>query len=114
MPACTGPEKRADTWIRPYLKRFWGGTLCSFVNAPVFDCTAALTRTVLNGYNRAIMTTHKSAAAVSGSAVLLLTLIVAVALTLAIALSVLPAAPGAPTPTWPSGIDLPDKLPRVQ
>jgi hypothetical protein len=28
--------------------------------------------------------------------------------------TLLPAAPIAPTPTWPLGIELPDKLPRIQ
>ncbi len=56
---------------------------------------------------------NKSLSAVGGSAVLLITLILAVVLTLAIAVTVLPPAPGAPTPTWPQGIDLPDKLPRI-
>lgn len=34
-------------------------------------------------------------------------------LTLALSVSLLPAAPFAPTPTFPKGIDLPDQLPRI-
>ena len=34
-------------------------------------------------------------------------------LTLLTSVSLLPAAPGAPTPTWPQGIELPNKLPRI-
>jgi len=32
---------------------------------------------------------------------------------MALSVSLLPPAPIAPTPTWPLGIDLPDKLPRI-
>jgi hypothetical protein len=56
---------------------------------------------------------NKPSTTVTLSAVLLLALILAVVVTLAISVSVLPAAPGAATPTWPQGIDLPDKLPRL-
>jgi hypothetical protein len=35
-------------------------------------------------------------------------------MTLLASFTLLPAAPIAPTPTWPLGIDLPDKLPRIQ
>jgi len=34
-------------------------------------------------------------------------------LTLTLSISLLPAAPFAPTPTFPKGIDLPDQLPRI-
>ncbi len=34
-------------------------------------------------------------------------------LTVLASFSLLPAAPTAPTPTWPLGIELPDKLPRI-
>ncbi len=34
-------------------------------------------------------------------------------LTVLASFRLLPAAPIAPTPTWPLGIDLPDKLPRI-
>lgn len=58
---------------------------------------------------------HRSARPlISGLTVALIgALLIAVIVTAAVALSVLPAAPGAPTPTWPQGIDLPDKLPRL-
>jgi hypothetical protein len=45
--------------------------------------------------------------------VLIVAVVVAVAVTLALTVSLLPPAPTAPTPTWPAGIDLPDKLPRL-
>ncbi len=35
-------------------------------------------------------------------------------MTLLASFTLLPAAPIAPTPTWPLGIELPDKLPRIQ
>jgi len=47
------------------------------------------------------------------SLVLIVAVIVAIFVTLAISVSLLPPAPTAPTPTWPAGIDLPDKLPRL-
>ncbi len=34
-------------------------------------------------------------------------------LTVLASFRLLPAAPIAPTPTWPLGIELPDKLPRI-
>lgn len=36
-----------------------------------------------------------------------------IGLALIVSISILPAAPTAPTPTWPMGIDLPDKLPHI-
>ena len=47
------------------------------------------------------------------SLVLIFVVVVAVAIILALSVSLLPPAPTAPTPTWPAGIDLPDKLPRL-
>jgi hypothetical protein len=38
---------------------------------------------------------------------------IAVLLVLLMAFTLLPPAPIAPTPTWPLGIDLPEKLPRI-
>lgn len=40
-------------------------------------------------------------------------LLLGAVLVLAAALIVLPAPPGQATPTWPAGIELPDKLPRL-
>ena len=40
-------------------------------------------------------------------------LLLAVALLIVLSVDLLPAPPAAATPTWPSGIDLPDKLPRL-
>ncbi|MCC7451214.1 MAG: hypothetical protein IT324_27635 [Anaerolineae bacterium] len=46
---------------------------------------------------------------------LLIAAIVLIALLmLATSLTLLPAAPAVPTPTWPLGIELPNKLPRIQ
>ena len=46
---------------------------------------------------------------------LLIAAIVIVALmTLLTSYTLLPPAPFAPTPTWPLGVELPDKLPRIQ
>ena len=36
-----------------------------------------------------------------------------IGLALLTSISMLPAAPTAPTPTWPEGIDLPNKLPHI-
>ncbi len=40
-------------------------------------------------------------------------LLLALSLALLVSVSLLPPPPTAPTPTWPQGIDLPDKLPRL-
>jgi hypothetical protein len=48
------------------------------------------------------------------SLVLIVVVLVAVAITLALSVNLLPSAPIAPTPTWPQGIDLPNKLPHLQ
>jgi hypothetical protein len=45
---------------------------------------------------------------------LIVATLIVVALTLLTSLTLLPPAPIAPTPTWPLGIDLPEKLPRIQ
>lgn len=42
-----------------------------------------------------------------------LAVLLVAALTLLISFDMLPAAPAAPTPTFPKGIDLPDRLPRI-
>jgi hypothetical protein len=39
--------------------------------------------------------------------------LIVVTMVLLMAVTLLPPAPFAPTPTWPLGIDLPDKLPRI-
>ena len=44
---------------------------------------------------------------------LLLTIFLVILMTLLTSYILLPPAPVAPTPTWPLGIDLPDKLPRI-
>ncbi len=38
---------------------------------------------------------------------------IVVVIALFVSFTLLPPAPPAPTPTWPRGIDLPDKLPRI-
>jgi hypothetical protein len=45
--------------------------------------------------------------------VLIVTVLIAALLALWIALALLPPPPLAPTPTFPLGIDLPEKLPRI-
>jgi hypothetical protein len=47
------------------------------------------------------------------SLALLTAAVLVVALALLLAVNLLPPAPLAPTPTWPLGIDLPEKLPRI-
>jgi hypothetical protein len=47
------------------------------------------------------------------NALLILAALLIGALTLLASVSLLPAAPIAPTPTWPQGIELPNKLPRI-
>ena len=47
------------------------------------------------------------------NALLILAALLVVVLTILTSVSLLPAAPIAPTPTWPQGIDLPNKLPRI-
>jgi hypothetical protein len=47
------------------------------------------------------------------NALLILSALLIGALTLLASVSLLPAAPIAPTPTWPQGIELPNKLPRI-
>jgi hypothetical protein len=47
------------------------------------------------------------------SLVLIVAVLIAVAVTLVMSVGLLPPAPIAPTPTWPAGIDLPDKLPHL-
>ncbi|MHB8626832.1 MAG: hypothetical protein ACYDBJ_16195 [Aggregatilineales bacterium] len=47
------------------------------------------------------------------SLVLVVAVLIAVAVTLILSVSLLPPAPLAPTPTWPQGIDLPNKLPHL-
>lgn len=44
---------------------------------------------------------------------LLATIVIVVLLALLMAFTLLPPPPLSPTPTWPLGIDLPDKLPRI-
>jgi hypothetical protein len=39
--------------------------------------------------------------------------VIVVVMVLLLAVDLLPSAPRFPTPTWPLGIDLPDKLPRI-
>lgn len=39
--------------------------------------------------------------------------VIVAVMVLLLAVDLLPAAPRFPTPTWPQGIDLPDKLPRI-
>ncbi|MFN8420393.1 MAG: hypothetical protein U0528_14305 [Anaerolineae bacterium] len=49
-----------------------------------------------------------------GRIILFVTVTIALALlVLILSFEMLPAAPGAPTPTFPMGIDLPEKLPRI-
>lgn len=43
----------------------------------------------------------------------LLAALIVMLMVVVISVSLLPPAPVAPTPTWPRGIDLPDKLPRI-
>ena len=43
----------------------------------------------------------------------IVTAVLLAALVLLLAMDILPAAPTSPTPTWPRGIDLPEKLPRI-
>jgi hypothetical protein len=45
--------------------------------------------------------------------VLIVALLIAALLALSVALTLLPPPPLAPTPTFPLGIDLPEKLPRI-
>ncbi len=49
----------------------------------------------------------------SRGALLFLTILIVALLTVVLSFSILPAAPIAPTPTWPLGIDLPNTLPRI-
>jgi len=44
---------------------------------------------------------------------LILAIILVAALTLAASFTLLPAAPTAPTPTYPLGVDLPNQLHRI-
>jgi hypothetical protein len=44
---------------------------------------------------------------------LVLAALIVIAMTLLTSFTLLPPAPIAPTPTWPLGIELPDKLPRI-
>lgn len=44
---------------------------------------------------------------------LIVAVLVAVIVTVALSVNLLPPAPMAATATWPAGIDLPDKLPRL-
>lgn len=39
--------------------------------------------------------------------------VIVVAMALVMSITLLPPPPLAPTPTWPLGVDLPDKLPRI-
>jgi predicted MFS family arabinose efflux permease len=39
--------------------------------------------------------------------------LIVVMMALFVSFTLLPPAPTAPTPTWPQGVDLPDKLPRI-
>jgi hypothetical protein len=43
----------------------------------------------------------------------IVTALILLILTFSLAIELLPAAPGAPTPTLPKGLDLPDQLPRI-
>ena len=45
--------------------------------------------------------------------IVIFVIVVAAILVLGVSVSILPAAPIGPTPTWPQGIDLPDKLPHL-
>jgi hypothetical protein len=45
--------------------------------------------------------------------VLIVALLIAALLALGMALTLLPPPPLAPTPTFPLGLDLPEKLPRI-
>ena len=56
------------------------------------------------------MTTHRAAA---GGWLAMLVIGLAMLIVIGFSVSVLPVAPTAPTPTWPEGISLPDKLPRI-
>jgi hypothetical protein len=47
------------------------------------------------------------------SLLLILAALLLAILTFSTAFTLLPPAPIAPTPTWPLGIELPDKLPRI-
>jgi hypothetical protein len=49
----------------------------------------------------------------SRGALFFLAIVLIVLMTILMSFSILPAAPVAPTPTWPLGIDLPNKLPRI-
>jgi hypothetical protein len=41
------------------------------------------------------------------------TAVILAAMVLLLSMEMLPAAPTSPTATWPKGIDLPEKLPRI-
>ena len=43
----------------------------------------------------------------------IVTAVILAVLVLVLSMDMLPAAPTSPTPTWPMGIDLPEKLPRI-
>ncbi|MBX3081401.1 MAG: hypothetical protein KF716_07170 [Anaerolineae bacterium] len=47
------------------------------------------------------------------SVLFIITAIILAAMVLLLSMDMLPAAPTSPTPTWPMGIDLPEKLPRI-
>ena len=43
----------------------------------------------------------------------MVTAVILAAMVWLLSMEMLPAAPTSPTPTWPMGIDLPEKLPRI-
>jgi hypothetical protein len=48
-----------------------------------------------------------------GVGLFLVAAVIIVVMALLLSIDLLPPAPRSPTPTWPLGIDLPEKLPRI-